>query len=70
SYKIQEPGASAGKAFAEAIAQNGAPQVSVKMPGTKGVYRIYCYVRNAHDAAAVGSLPVLVKGGPEPHQGN
>ena len=66
TYNIQEPGAGAGQAFTEAIEQNGEPQVSVKMPDMNGVYRIYCYVRNEHGAAAVGSLPVLVKGGQEP----
>jgi hypothetical protein len=66
TYNIQEPGASVGRAFTEAIVQNGEPQVSVKMPGTNGVYRIYCYVRNEHGAAAVGSLAVLVTGGQEP----
>jgi hypothetical protein len=66
TYNIQEPGAGAGQAFTEAIGQNGEPQVSVKMPGMNGAYRIYCYVRNEHGAAAAGSLPVLVKGGQEP----
>jgi len=63
TYKIQEPGAGAGQAFAGAIGQNGEPQVSVKMPDMNGVYRVYCFVRNEHGAAAAGSLPVLVKGG-------
>ena len=66
TYNIQEPGAGTGQAFTGAIGQNGEPQVSVKMPGINGVYRIYCYVRNEHGAAATGSLPVLVKGGQEP----
>jgi hypothetical protein len=66
TYNIQEQGAGAGQAFTEAIEQNGEPQVSVKMPDMNGVYRIYCYVRNEHGAAATGSLPVLVKGGQEP----
>ncbi len=65
TYNIQEPGAGAGQAFTGAIGQNGGPQVSVKMPGMNGVYRIYCYVRNEHGAAATGSLSVLVKGGQE-----
>jgi hypothetical protein len=66
TYNIQEQGAGAGQVFTEAIVHNGEPQVSVKMPGINGVYRIYCYVRNEHGAAATGSLPVLVKGGREP----
>ncbi|HUA38115.1 MAG TPA: glycoside hydrolase family 2 TIM barrel-domain containing protein [Candidatus Sulfopaludibacter sp.] len=66
NYKIQEPGAGAGRAFTEAIGQNGGPQVSMKMPDINGIYRIYCYVRNGHGAAATASLPVLVKGGQEP----
>jgi hypothetical protein len=66
TYNIQEPGAGTGQAFTGAIGQNGEPQVSVKMPDMNGVYRIYCYVRNEHGAAAAGSLPVLVKGGQEP----
>ncbi len=31
------------------------------MPENRGVYRIYCYIRNDHGGAAVGSLPVLVR---------
>jgi len=66
TYNIQEAGASGGKAFTDAIEKNDEPQVSVKMPEVNGVYRIYCYVRDEHGAAAVGNLPVLVKNGQEP----
>jgi hypothetical protein len=66
NYKTQEQGADAGKAIAGAIERNDKPKVSVKMSATNGVYRIYCYVRNEHHAAAAASLPVLVKGGQDP----
>ena len=65
TFKIRQQGASVGQAFTEAIGRNGEPQVSVKMPDMKGVYRIYCYVRNEHGAAATGNLPVLVTNGQE-----
>ena len=32
------------------------------MPQAGGVYRLYCYVRNSHGGAAVGSLAIKVSG--------
>lgn len=32
------------------------------MPRSGGIYRLYCYVHNAHGGAAVGSLPIKVTG--------
>jgi hypothetical protein len=43
------------------IQKNGEPEASFTMPKAGGVYRIYCYVRNEHGGAAVGSLPVQVR---------
>ena len=36
------------------------------MPENGGIYRLYCYLRNAHGGAATGSLPIKVKGPPAP----
>lgn len=62
SYTLQGTGADATPAFPDAIQRNGEPQVSVKMPDSGGVYRLYCFVRNAHGGAATGSLPIKVSG--------
>ena len=48
--------------YPEAIEKNGEPQVTLKMPRSGGVYRLYCYLRDAHGGAAVGSLPIKVAG--------
>src|SRR5208282_5239694 len=37
---------------------------TMKAPENGGIYRLYCYVRNAHGGAATGSLPIKVKGPP------
>ena len=48
--------------FPQAIEHNGQPAVTLKMPESGGIYRLYCYLRNAHGGAATGSLPIKVTG--------
>ncbi len=62
SYGIATHNAAEAQGFKDAIAANGQPGVSIKMPATPGIYRVYCYVRNDRGGAAVGSLPVRVTG--------
>ena len=45
-------------AYKKAIAHNGADHVTVKMPQNGGYYRLFCYVYNTHNGAAVGNLPL------------
>ena len=59
-YDAQGHGAKPSGSFPEAIARNGQPAVSVTMPETPGVYRLYCVIRNGRGGAAVGSLPMKV----------
>ncbi len=66
SYSAQGLGADATGSFADAIAQNGRPTVTVTMPKSGGVYRLYCVVRNGRGGAAVGSLPIKVAGPASP----
>ena len=62
TYAVQGGSSNAAQGFPDAIAKNGEPAAEFKMPEVKGVYRIYCYVRNEHGGAALGSVPVFVKG--------
>ncbi|MCY2990530.1 MAG: hypothetical protein NTY19_22030 [Planctomycetota bacterium] len=62
NYGVQGTGADATPEFPEAIAKNSETQVTVQMPKSGGIYRLYCYVRNAYGGAAVGSLPIQVAG--------
>ena len=62
SYDVDGLGAASTPSYPEAIQQNGQARVSLKMPQEGGIYRLYCYVRNAHGGAAVGSLPIKVTG--------
>ncbi len=43
------------------IGQHGG-HVIVKMPDNGGYYRLFCYVYNHHNAAAVGNIPLMVTG--------
>ncbi|MGC4003865.1 MAG: hypothetical protein QM811_12360 [Pirellulales bacterium] len=61
-YGVQGTGAAKTAAFPEAIVKNGEPRVEVVAPESGGVYRLYCVLRNAHNGAAVGSLPLKVRG--------
>jgi len=67
TYGIAGPDAEAAPVVADAIVENGQKHVTIKMPIARGVYRIYCYVRNENGGAAVGSLPVKVGG--DAHKG-
>ena len=62
SYDVDGLGSAATPSYPEAIARNGQARVSLKMPQDGGIYRLYCYVRNTHGGAAVGSLPIKVTG--------
>jgi len=63
-YGVDGTGAPATPSFPEAIVENGKAEVTLKMPESGGTYRLYCYLRNKHSGAAVGSLPLKVKGSP------
>jgi hypothetical protein len=63
SYDTTEATAPITEAFPKALEKNGEPEASFKMPAGGGVYRIYCYVRNERGGAAVGTVPVQVRGG-------
>lgn len=62
NYGVQGTGAEATPEFPDAITKNGEARVSVTMPNSGGVYRLYCYIHNNHGGAAVGSLPIQVQG--------
>ena len=47
TYDVQGTGTAAAPSFPEAIAANGKATVVVKMPAEGGIYRLYCYIRNA-----------------------
>jgi Glycosyl hydrolases family 2, TIM barrel domain len=61
-YGVQGVGARPTASFPDAIERDGGSQVAVRMPAGGGTYRLYCVVRDRHGGAAVGSVPVLVKG--------
>ena len=63
SYGVQGGNAKAAPSYPDAIVKSEEPEAAFKMPEAKGVYRIYCYVRNQHGGAALGSLPVCVTAG-------
>ena len=62
SYDVQGRGLNATASFPDAILQDGQPAVTVTMPNSGGVYRLYCVIRNGRGGAAVGSLPIKVAG--------
>lgn len=62
TYGVEGTGSKATPSFPDAIVENGQGKVSVEMPQSGGVYRLYCTLRNAHGGAAVGSLPINVLG--------
>ena len=48
--------------FADAITAGDDRRAEVKMPVDPGGYRLFAYVYDNHDGAAVGNVPLLVKG--------
>jgi Glycosyl hydrolases family 2, TIM barrel domain len=62
NYGVQGAGARPMASFPDAIERNGASEVALRMPAGGGTYRLYCIVRDAHGGAAVGSVPLLVRG--------
>src|SRR5207253_2876107 len=61
-YDAQGLGLDPTPSYPEAIEKNGGAHVILKMPRLGGIYRLYCYVRDTHGGAAVGSLPLKVAG--------
>ncbi len=49
--------------FADAIVHGSSTGVELHMPKTGGIYRLFAYVHDSHNGAAVANVPVLVKGG-------
>jgi hypothetical protein len=62
NYGVTGTGAESTPQYPDAIRENGKTTVSVKTPMSGGIYRLYCYLHNDHGGAAVGSLPIKVKG--------
>ncbi|HJT33283.1 MAG TPA: glycoside hydrolase family 2 TIM barrel-domain containing protein [Pirellulales bacterium] len=52
----------APETFPEAITAADNEHAEVKLPDSPGGYRLFAYVYDAHGGAAVGNLPLLVKG--------
>ena len=48
--------------FPEAIVKANDKSVELRMPTDGGGYRLFAYVRDDHGGAAVGNIPLLVKG--------
>jgi hypothetical protein len=61
-YDAQDLGTDAAGPFPETIVSNGRPAVTVTMPKSGGVYRLYCVIRSGRGGAAVGNLPIQVAG--------
>jgi len=49
--------------FADAIVHGSNTGVEVHMPKANGIYRLFAYVHDNHNGAAVANVPVMVKGG-------
>lgn len=48
--------------YPRAIVRQHGGNVTVRMPDNGGFYRLYCYVYNNHNGAAVGNIPLMVTG--------
>jgi hypothetical protein len=48
--------------FPEAIVESGVQEARVRLPASGGGYRLYAYVFDEHDGAAVANIPLYVKG--------
>lgn len=62
SYHTGGAAESAPIGFPEAIVKSDARGAQVKMPPFGGAYRLFAYVRDAHDGAAVANVPLFVTG--------
>ena len=49
--------------FPESVEKSGPTGVTVRVPPYAGSYRLFAYVRDAHQGAAVANVPFLVSGG-------
>lgn len=61
NYDLTGTGAAATADHSTGIARNGLPTVEIKLPESPGVYRLYCYVRNPYQSAAVASAPIKIR---------
>lgn len=50
--------------YPDAIVKAGAKSAEIKMPTAGGGYRLFAFLHDNHDGAAVANLPILVEGGP------
>ncbi len=48
--------------FPEAITKSGLDGADLKLPADGGIYRLFVYATNAHNASAVANVPIQVKG--------
>ena len=60
NYDLTGTGAKATADHSTGIAKNGLPSVEVTLPTEPGVYRLYCQVHNAAQAAAIASAPIKI----------
>ena len=52
--------------YADAIVHGSNTGVELHMPKAAGIYRLFAYVHNNHNGAAVANVPILVKGDKAP----
>jgi hypothetical protein len=48
--------------FPKAITKADSEHAEVHIPNAPGAYRLFAYLRDGHGGAAVGNVPLLVKG--------
>jgi hypothetical protein len=51
--------------YADTIQHSDSGSARVKLPMQGGVYRLFAFVRDTHDCAAVANVPILVRGATE-----
>ena len=61
NYNVNGTGSAATEDFSSGIKQNGQPSVEMKLPTAPGVYRLFCYIHNPFNSAAIASLPIKIK---------
>lgn len=52
------------KKFPDSIVSSDANGAEIKMPNEPGIYRVYAYVRDGNNGAAVANVPLRIKGKP------
>ena len=63
-YQAAVEAASGASGFPEAIVKASDKDVELKMPAVGGGYRLYAYVRTAHNGSATANLSLFVEGPP------